>query len=404
MNAAEVIARCRELAQITDVPGETTRLFLSEATKDAHRLLTRWMRAAGLQVQTDDVGNLRGFRAGPAAASPMLLMFSHLDTVPNAGAFDGCLGVLASLAVIEQLRNTPLPFAIELIAFSEEEGIRFGWPFLGSRAMVGRVSPVDLERKDQAGETIADALHAFGLDSSRVAKTCLFPSNAFAAIEMHIEQGPILEHDDRSIAVGDAIKGLSRLEFTFAGKANHAGTTPMKLRSDALAAAAEWIAKVEQYAYHREPLVATTGSIHAHPNVANVIPGVVTVSLDVRHKNSRTRHRAVSTLTEAAQICGTSRGVQVTTRLRFEQPTVSMNARLARELLEASSLTGHHAAVLSSGAGHDAMILAPFVPTALLFVRSPSGLSHHPDETVREQDVQAALDTLQAFVQRLQPA
>ena len=401
--AAEVIQRCRQLAQITDVAGETTRLFLSNATKEAHRLLTRWMCAAGLQVRTDDIGNLRGWRSGPTPTSPTLLLFSHIDTVPNAGPFDGCLGILASLAVLEAFRGKPLPFAIELIAFSEEEGVRFGWPFLGSRAAVTCVSDADLERKDEAGESVADALAAFGLSARQIGSTCPIPSNTFAAIEIHIEQGPVLEHLDHSIGVVDAIIGQSHLEVTFEGTANHAGTTPMKLRSDALAAAADWIGKVERYASNREPLVATVGCVHAKPNAVNVIPGLVDLMLDVRHRNSRTRHRAIHTFMEMAKVSGTRRGVQFTVFSHTEQPSVAMDAKLTRQLLEASSFAGHQAHVLSSGAGHDAMILAPFIPTALLFVRSPGGLSHHPDETVREQDVQAALETVEAFVESLHP-
>jgi allantoate deiminase len=399
--AADVIARCRQLAQITDVPGETTRLFLSEATRDAHKLLSQWMQAAGLTVRTDDAGNLRGLRNGTLSTALTLLLFSHIDTVPHAGPFDGCLGVLLSLAVLELLRNKSLPFSVELIAFSEEEGVRFAWPFRGSRAVVGDISASDLERRDQGGETIASALRGFGLDPSRIARTCPLSRNTFAALEVHIEQGPVLDHEDLPIGVVDAIIGQTHLEFSFEGKPNHAGTTPMKLRRDALVAAAEWITEVERYASNHKTLVATVGSINVLPNATNVIPGVVRLTLDIRHRDSRTRHRAINALSQAALASGMRRGVLIHSAVVSEHPSVSMDPKITQQLLEASSLVGPPAPILQSGAGHDAMILAPHVPTALLFVRSPCGLSHHPDETVREPDVEAALRTVLTFIEHL---
>jgi len=399
--AAEVVARCRQLAQITDVPGETTRLFLSKATRDAHKLLSQWMRTANLNVRTDDAGNLRGSRNGTRPTGPTLLLFSHIDTVPKAGPFDGCLGVVLSIAILELLRDKPLPFSIELIAFSEEEGVRFSWPFWGSRAVVGDISASDLERRDRDGETIASALRDFGLSPSRIPRTCPLPQSTFAALEVHIEQGPVLEHEDQPIGVVDAIIGQTHLEFSFEGKSNHAGTTPMKLRRDALAAAAEWITEVERYASSHKSLVATVGSIQVLPNATNVIPGVVRLTLDIRHKDSRTRHRATNSLIQAALACGMRRAVLVQSATLDEHPSVLMDPTITQKLLEASSLLGAPACILSSGAGHDAMILAPHVPTALLFVRSPDGLSHHPDETVREPDVEAALRTVLTFVERL---
>ncbi len=402
--AARIIARCRELATVSDVPGGTTRLFLSPATRDAHTLVGWWMRAAGLSVRVDAVGNLRGWRraANPDENTPTLALFSHLDTVPNAGAFDGPLGVLLGLAALEDLAGEALPFHVELIAFSEEEGVRFGFPFLSSRAAVGELDDAHLARTDADGISVAQAIAAFGLNPGKIRSDCALPPNTRAALEVHIEQGPVLESEDLPLGVADAIIGQSRLELTFSGGANHAGTTPMPLRRDALVAAAHWIAEVERFALGYKQLVATVGRIEASPNAANVIPGEVRVSLDVRHPRDESRHAAVARLLTSAENLGTAREVKVRARALAEQASVPLSEALAEGLAAAADAAGYRCRHMFSGAGHDAMILAPHVPTALLFVRTPGGLSHHPEETVREPDVEAALATLLQLIAHLQ--
>jgi allantoate deiminase len=408
-HAAKIIARCHELARITDVPGETTRLFLSPATRDAQTLLTWWMRQAGLESRTDDVGNIRATRPSTHTDAPTLVLFSHIDTVPNAGAFDGPLGVLLCLAAIEQLGATPLPFHIELIAFSEEEGIRFGFPFLSSLAVTGHLTPEMLARTDANGLSVADAISGFTnasgapLDPARIPTTCPIPPNTFAAVEVHIEQGPILEREDASLAVVETIVGQSRLELTFEGQANHAGTTPMPLRRDALAAAAQWVVEVERYATNYTQLVATVGRISSLPGAVNIVPGTVVTSLDVRHPKDESRHAAVAHLLTKAEAAGALRGVRVRAVLKSEQRAVPMDRDLTVKLHQAAERAGFDAKSLFSGAGHDAMILAAAVPTTMLFVRSPGGLSHHPDESVREQDVEAALATILNLLLHLHP-
>jgi allantoate deiminase len=401
--AAKVIERCRELARISDVPGETTRLFLSPATHDAHTLLTWWMRQAGLEARTDDIGNLRAVRHSAKKDAPTLMLFSHIDTVPNAGAFDGPLGVVLGLAAIEELHATPLPFHVELIAFSEEEGVRFAFPFLSSLAATGQLTGEMLARADNDGVSVADAVRSFGLDPSQISQTALLAPNTFAAVETHIEQGPILEADNASVAVVEAIVGQSRLKLTFHGQANHAGTTPMPLRHDALVAAAQWIVEVEQYAANHTQLVATVGRIEAFPGAMNVVPGTVHVTLDVRHPKDESRHAAVAHLLTKAEAAGNARGVTVKATVLSEQKAVPMDRNLTVKLHQAAERAGHDAKAMFSGAGHDAMIVAPHVPTAMLFVRSPGALSHHPDETVREEDVEAALATLVNLLLHLHP-
>lgn len=401
--AARLIARCREFAHITDVPGETTRLFLSLATHGSHALLRSWMMRAGLETRTDDAGNLRGVRPAAEADAPTLLLFSHIDTVPNAGAFDGPLGVLLGLAVIEELGTTHLPFHIELIAFSEEEGIRFSFPFLSSLAVTGGLTADHLQRKDKEGVSVADAIRAFGLNPDRIAHTCPLPEQTFAALEVHIEQGPVLESENASLAVVQSIIGQSRLKLTFEGQANHAGTTPMPLRRDALAAASQWITEVERFALDHKQLVATVGRIEALPGAVNVVPGTVHVTLDVRHPSDESRHAAVGILLTKAQRAGECRGVQVKASGQTEQRSVPMDAALTAALDESAERAGYPAHTLFSGAGHDAMILAPHIPTTMLFLRSPGGLSHHPDEDVREEDVEAAIAVVLQFVRDLKP-
>ncbi len=399
--AAEVIARCGELARISDVEGQTTRTFLSRATHGAHALLLSWMMRARLETRTDDVGSVRGVRSGKGPDAPTLLLFSHIDTVPNAGRYDGPLGVLLAVAAIEELGNEALPFAIEIIAFSEEEGVRFGFPFASSLAATGQLAAEQLSRTDANGISLAQAIRDFGLEPERIPQSARLPQNAFAALEVHIEQGPVLDSQGMSLGVVSAIAGQSRLQLTFTGKANHAGTTPMALRQDALAAAAEWIGNVERFALEHKQLVATVGRLEVQPNAVNVIPAVVQASLDVRHPSDESRHAAVGILLTHAEHAAERRGVKVRAKTLHEQRSVPLDAALGRHLASAAERAGYEASEMYSGAGHDSMILAPHVPTAMLFVRSPEGVSHHPDEAVHEGDVEAALLTLLQFMRTL---
>jgi allantoate deiminase len=401
-HAERVVARCRELGTISDVAGGTTRLFLSDATRTVQTLLRGWMEEAGLATRVDDAGNVRGARADGEARARVALV-SHIDTVPNAGAFDGVLGVVLGLEAIELVRGEPLPFDLELIAFSEEEGVRFRFPFFGSMAVTGQVTREMLERRDAQGVPVAEALRGFGLQPETIASSCALDSGTFAALEVHIEQGPVLDRADERLGVVETIAGQSRYALTFTGQANHAGTTPMALRQDALAAAAAWVVDVERYVAAREPMVATVGQLEVSPGTVNVVPGSVRATLDLRHPNDEERRAAVAELLVSAEECAKKRGVRVSAERTSEQAAVPMDAELTAVLREASREAGAPARAMLSGAGHDAMILAPRVQTAMLFVRSPSGLSHHPDETVRVEDVEAALATVIEFLRRVRP-
>lgn len=399
--ATRIIERCRELSRITDVSGQTTRLFLSPATRDAHTLVLGWMREAELDGRVDDAGNLRGVRIAAKGAGRVVL-FSHIDTVPNAGAFDGPLGVVLAIEALAALAERQLPFSVEVIAFSEEEGVRFAFPFFGSMAVTGQVVPATLERRDAQGVSVAEALYGFGLRPQMITQSCALARDVFAALEVHIEQGPVLEAENLSLGVVERIVGQSRYELTFSGQANHAGTTPMKLRHDALAAAAQWITDVERYATNYERLVATVGQLKVSPGAMNVVPDSVRATLDVRHPKDESRHAAVANLLTKAELAAAQRGVRVSAKAMSKQAAVPMDRELTVALQQAAKRAGHEALVMFSGAGHDAMILAPHVPTTMLFVRSPGGLSHHPDEAVRVEDLEAALATVLEFLRGLE--
>ena len=398
--AKRVIDECRHLATMTEEPGRITRRFLSPAVREVHDYLRARMKALGMQVHVDAAGNLRGLWQSQDSSGKRLVMGSHIDTVPDAGAFDGVLGVVIALEWVEIARELKLPLSIEIIAFSEEEGVRFGTPFIGSRAVAGRFDEDLLEAKDADGVTLEAAIRTFGLDPGQIGEAEL-AEGAVGFVEVHIEQGPVLESEWLSVAAVTAIVGQTRLTFEFIGHANHAGTTPMRLRRDALSAAAEWIAKVEAGACATDGLVATVGKIVVEPNAGNVVPGSVKVSLDVRHAIDSTRKEAVGKLIENAESIAARRELKLKRTRQLDQPAVPMDERLTSFLADAIEAVGLPLKRMPSGAGHDAMVMAARVPTAMLFLRSPGGLSHHPDEAVLEEDVEASLEVGRKFLERL---
>ena len=389
-NAANCIARCRALALHTEEPGFITRLFLAPSMHAVHADVRGWILRAGMSVSVDAAGNIRGSYPGAMPDAPVLVIGSHLDTVPRAGAFDGILGVIIAIELVHLLGGRRRKFGIEAVGFSEEEGVRFGMPFLGSRAAIGDLDQDLLLRQDAMGITVANAIREFGLVPEDLPLARLGAS-ALGYLEFHIEQGPVLESLGLSLGIVENIVGQTRLQLTFEGQANHAGTTPMPLRRDALAGAAEWIVAVEQEANAKAGLVATVGRIEAEPGAGNVIPGRTILTLDVRHSDDPARRDAVAGLVGLGQEIATRRHLQFTYETRLEQASVAMDARLL-------GLFPPDLHKMSSGAGHDAMILARIMPAAMLFLRSPGGISHHPNEAVFVDDVAAALDAgLQFF-------
>ncbi len=389
--AEEVTVRCRKLALFSEHAGSTKRTFLSAPMRDCHWEVSSWMKALSMTVSVDAVGNLRGFYPGTSPGAPRILVGSHLDTVPNAGAFDGILGVVLAVGLVESLGDRKLPFGIEVIGFSEEEGVRFDVPFIGSRALVGQIDQELLDRKDGDGISVRKAIQDFGLNPNEISKAA-FGDDVLAYIEFHIEQGPVLEHLGRPLGVVEAIVGQNRLEFTFSGQANHAGTTPMNLRHDALAAAAEWILAVENLAQRTPGIVSTVGFLEAKPGATNVIAGEARAMLDIRHASDGARTEAVDQLIRQADSIAARRGVALRWRTLLAQHAVAMDPFLVAQIGHAIQKAGCEPHRMASGAGHDAMILAEKIPAAMIFLRTPRGISHDPLESVYLDDVAKALE------------
>ena len=386
--AAVILERCAILSHCTERPGEICRTFLSPAMEEVHAHLRKWMAHAGLVVQLDRVGNLVA-STNARAGAPRLLIGSHLDTVPNAGAYDGVLGVLLAVTLAEAQRGCTRNFALDVVGFSEEEGVRFGAPFLGSKSMTGALEADLLARPDKAGLTLQRVLEQFATAhpeaiAPRVA------SDARGYLEFHIEQGPVLEAMSLPLGVVTAIAGQSRGMLTFTGKAGHAGTTPMARRQDALAAAAEWIGQVEDLARATQGLVATVGQITLEPGAINVIPAQACCSLDLRHAEDARRDWALSQILSAAEEIAAKRSVRLNWKLTHAQAAVPMDVQMINMVERAIKHGGYPVHRMVSGAGHDAMVLAPHLPSGMIFLRSPRGLSHHPEETVLPEDVAAA--------------
>ena len=389
--AEEVTVRCRRLASFSEDAGSTKRTFLSAPMRDCHVEISSWMKALNMTVSVDAVGNLRGFYPGASPGAPRILVGSHLDTVPNAGAFDGILGVVLAVGLVESLADRKLPFGIEVIGFSEEEGVRFDVPFIGSRALVGQIDQELLDRKDGDGISVRKAIQDFGLNPNEISRAA-FGDDVLAYIEFHIEQGPVLEHLGRPLGVVEAIVGQSRVEFTFSGQANHAGTTPMNLRHDALAAAAEWILAVENLAQRTPGIVSTVGFLEAKPGATNVIAGEARAMLDIRHASDGARTEALDELIRQADSMAARRGVTLRWRTLLAQHAVAMDSFLVAQIGHAIQKAGCEPHRMASGAGHDAMILAEKIPAAMIFLRTPGGISHDPLESVYLEDVAKALE------------
>lgn len=400
--AAEAISRCRTLSQFSEEKGRLTRTFLSAPMREVHAALASWMGELGMEVRVDGVGNVIGRYEGTKPGGKTFLIGSHVDTVKDAGKYDGPLGVMLGLALVKGLQGRRLPFALEVMAFSEEEGVRYGVPFLGSKAVTATFDPALLKLKDSDGSSVADAIRAFGLDPAWIPQAAYDGNKVLGYLEFHIEQGPVLESLKYPLGIVEAIVGQTRLDVAFRGKAGHAGTTPMNLRRDALAGAAEWMTLVEREARGEAGLVATVGIIQALPGAANVIPGEVRLSLDVRHQYDEVRERLVAYIATRAQQVAQRRDLELGLVTKYEQPAVPCDEELnylLEDSLETLEFPVHR---LVSGAGHDAMIMAPFCPSTMLFLRSPEGLSHHPDEAVWPQDVEAAVRVGLEFLRRLE--
>jgi allantoate deiminase len=399
--AMEALRRCDEAAGFTEEPGRVTRTFLSEPMRRLHERLAGWMEAAGLRVRIDAAGNMVGHYAGRQLDSPVLMIGSHIDTVPDAGKYDGVLGVMLGIAAVQALGGRRLPFGIDVIAFGDEEGVRYGVPFLGSLAARGRFDRSLLDRTDAAGVAMADAFRAFGLDPSRIGEAAYPPGGLLGYFEVHIEQGPVLESLEAPVGVVEAIAGQSRLRVEFGGRSGHAGTSPMEGRHDAMAAASEFVLEVERLGRSTAGLRATVGTIAVEPGASNVVPGTARLSVDVRHPRDDVRTSAVGELRTRALALAARRGVEFLVTREEHHAAVPADPHLADLLGRAVAQAGQVPHRLVSGAGHDAAVMAAVAPMAMLFIRSPGGVSHHPDERVLPADVAIALDVMIRYLDLL---
>jgi allantoate deiminase len=401
--AQSIRQRIEALAKITDEPGRITRLFASPAMRRANELVASWMRAAGMEMRVDAIGNLLGHYAGAKTGAKIILIGSHLDTVRNAGKFDGPLGIILAIACVQQLhrRKTRLPFAIEIICFADEEGVRYQTAYLGSKVLAGCFDINILKRKDVDGISMAESIRKFGGNPSGLKLARLNPKQLLGYLEAHIEQGPVLEAKKLAVGIVTAIAGQSRCQITFTGRAGHAGTTPMKLRRDALCAAAEFILAAEKLARETAGLVATVGQIKAEPGASNVIPGGASLTLDVRHQKDPVRRAAGAALKKVAQRIARFRRTKLNWQMVQQTDSVPCSTRLSNLLARAAGKHQRAIIKLPSGAGHDAAVMGKITPAAMLFIRCWGGISHHPDESARDQDVQVALKVMNDFLQLL---
>lgn len=404
--AARLVAMLDELGRISDEPPMLSRTFLSPAMRRANAQVGAWMREAGLRVREDSVGNLIG-RIEPARSAARrhrtLLLGSHLDTVRNAGRFDGALGVLAPIVALAELRRTgvQLPFAVEVLGFSEEEGVRFASAYLGSKGYTGRLRATDLELRDTEGISLGDVLRRHNRAPFRLPSAAHRRGDLIGYCEVHIEQGPVLETEGLGLGVVSAIAGQTRGRIVFQGQSGHAGTTPMGLRRDALAAAAELVLAAETLARAEPPLVATVGTLSIPGSAPNVIPGEVILSLDVRHPRDAARLRAVNKLVRRASVIARARKLTSMWEPTQDNAAVACSRELTATLEQSVRAVQGRSVALVSGAGHDAVVMSAATPVAMLFVRSRGGLSHHPDEYAAPKDLGAAVAVLEDFLSRL---
>ncbi len=403
----EIVGRINELAAISETPEHLTRIFLTKEHRAAADLILGWMRDAGMRAHLDAIGNVCGRYEGEVAGSPCLMLGSHYDTVRDAGKWDGPLGLITAISCVAELqrRGRRLPFAIEVTGFADEEGVRFASTLLGSRAVAGTFDESVLGVKDSEGISLRDALSQFGLDPGHVGAAARTRAELLAYLELHIEQGPVLEGLNVPVGVVTAISGATRLAARLTGMAGHAGTVPMPLRRDALAGAAECIVAIEEFCRSGQSgLVGTVGYIHAMPGATNVIPGQVSFTIDIRAPSDPHRKLAVADIVRQIESIARRRKLELQVDVTHENRTVPCAPWLKDQVSEAIAGEGCRVFELPSGAGHDGMAMIEIADVAMLFVRCRGGISHHPDEHVELADVNARRARVAAADREFSPA
>lgn len=400
----QIMARIESLAAISEEPPKLTRQYLSPEHARANALVADWMQQAGMQTRVDAVGNVIGRYESHEPGQPALMFGSHLDTVRDGGRYDGMLGVLTPISCVSRLNDDQqrLDHAIEVIGFADEEGVRFQSTLLGSRAVAGTFDTDLLEKRDANGISMAQALRDFGLDPGAVASAARSRDQIAAYIELHIEQGPVLEAQDKAVGVVTSIAGATRMMVTVSGEAGHAGTVPMRLRRDALAAACEMVCAVEQSVLAATDVVGTVGQLEVEPGAVNVIAGVTRFSIDMRAGEDGLRQQTVKSVREALQKIATTRSVRIQIEVTHDTPSCQCAGWLMEQLQSAAGATTEAVPRLASGAGHDAMAMIDVADVAMLFVRCERGISHHPDENITTADAAAGAETLLRFMRDFQ--
>jgi len=397
--------RCDTLGRLSEDPGGLTRIFMSKEQRAVDDLTLGWMREAGMSARLDAIGNVVGRYEGEKEGAPCLMLGSHLDTVRNAGKYDGMLGVIAAIDCVHTLnaRGRRLPFAIEVVGFADEEGVRFGSTLLGSRAIAGTFDAKLLENRDKDGTSMREALAAFGLDPERVGDAVRRRGDILAYAELHIEQGPVLEAEGLAVGVVTAINGANRFTVEIEGMAGHAGTVPMSLRRDALAAASECVLAIESRCSREPELVGTVGRLEAAPGATNVIPGNVRFTIDLRAPSDEQRRRASVDINEAIPSICARRGVRVTVRPTHEGRTATCAGWMQQQIASAIEAEGLPVRRLPSGAGHDGMALVDLVDIGMLFVRCKDGISHNPLEAITVADAELSARVFLRFIEQFKP-
>lgn len=400
-HAKRSLDRCKTLSTISQIQEGIHREYLSKEHKECNRITATWMNDAGMQTWQDEVGNLWGRLASSNPNAKRLIIGSHLDTVPNAGAYDGILGVLLAIevAALAHKLKLDLPFHLDVVGFCDEEGTRFGTTLIGSKALANKFEPKWLNIEDKSGITMRQAMLDFGLTPDDFTKAALTKSQLLGYWETHIEQGPVLESVNQALGVVTAIAGAKRAMITLTGQSGHAGTTPMNLRQDSLAGCAELTLAIEQLAKHTtNSEVATVGQIHAHPGATNVIAGKTSISLDARAQNDQDLTSLLAAIQSSAEQIATQRNLTLDWQWTHAADAVACDEKIQQLFATACKYNNQASPSLASGAGHDAMAIAPICPVGMLFIRSPGGISHHPAETVIDDDVTKALSVLYTSV------
>ena len=405
IDARRIYDRCQALACHSEQPDGLTRVFLSPEQRAVDGLVLDWMREAGMEARLDAIGNCVGRYEATERGRPCLMLGSHLDTVRDAGKYDGMLGVVTAIECVAELHatGTRLPFAIEVVGFADEEGVRFGATLLGSRAVAGTFDPAALDAVDADGVSMRDAMAAFGLAAARIGDAAHRRQDVLAYAELHIEQGPVLESLDLPVGVVTAINGGNRISIEITGSAGHAGTVPMTLRRDALAAASECVLAIEGLARSATNVVATVGRLVVSPGAVNVIPGNVRLTLDVRAPTDDARHAARAAMESECRAIAQRRRIDIAMSPLWDARTSACDAHLQQQFaaaVESERLRVHR---LPSGAGHDGMALIDIAPIGMLFVRCKAGISHNPAEAVNVADVDAGARVLLRFIRHFQP-